>query len=110
MRLAVLFADTRGDDTPTLALPVRKVTIVVDDDVASLTGGLGADDLLAGHNLSGEGGLVLDVDRQRLVIGSAREFSAFLVERLKRREEMLVTTSNETRKSSRPLNKKQTLF
>jgi len=62
--LSVLFTITRRDDTPGLSLPVREVTTVIDDDVASLTGGLGANDALGGDNLSGEGGLVLvNIDR-----------------------------------------------
>ena len=64
MGLSVLLTDTRGDDSPRLALPVREVSVVVDDNVASLTGGLGSDNALGGDNLSGERGLVLvDVDR-----------------------------------------------
>ena len=57
--LSVLLAGARGDDTPRLSLDVGEVTLVVDDDVASLTGGLGADDALGGDDLSGEGRLVL---------------------------------------------------
>jgi hypothetical protein len=62
--LAILFTDTWRDHSPTLALPVREVTIVVDDDVASLTGGLGADNTLSRDNLSSERGFVLvNIDR-----------------------------------------------
>mmetsp|Transcript_774 Transcript_774/g.1825 ORF Transcript_774/g.1825 Transcript_774/m.1825 type:complete len:343 (-) Transcript_774:65-1093(-) len=57
--LSVLLAGARGDDTPRLSLDVGEVTLVVDDDVASLTGGLGADDALGRDNLSGERRLVL---------------------------------------------------
>jgi hypothetical protein len=42
-----------------LALPVGKVTIMVDDNVAGLTSGLGSNNFLGGDNLSGEGRLVL---------------------------------------------------
>ena len=57
--LSVLLAVARGDDAPRLSLDVWEVTLVVDDDVASLTGGLRADDALGGDDLSGEGRLVL---------------------------------------------------
>jgi len=58
--LAILLAVTRGHDSPGLALDVGEVTVVVDDDVAGLAGGLWADDALGGDNLAGEGGLVLE--------------------------------------------------
>ena len=58
--LSILLAVARGHDTPGLALDVGEVTLVVDDDVASLAGGLWAHDALGGDNLSGEGGLVLE--------------------------------------------------
>jgi hypothetical protein len=41
-----------------LALPVGEVTVVVDDDVACFSGGLGSDDTFGGDDLSSEGGLV----------------------------------------------------
>ena len=68
--LSVLFSVARGHDTPGLSFPVRKVSIVIDDDVASLAGGLGSDNALGGDNLSGERGLVLpDVHgNSRLII------------------------------------------
>jgi hypothetical protein len=44
--LSVLFTDTWGNDTPGLTLPVWEVTIVVDDNVACLTSGLGSDNAL----------------------------------------------------------------
>jgi len=44
--LSILLAVAWGDDTPGLTLNVREVTLVVDDDVASLTGGLWAHDAL----------------------------------------------------------------
>mmetsp|Transcript_18598 Transcript_18598/g.34436 ORF Transcript_18598/g.34436 Transcript_18598/m.34436 type:complete len:354 (-) Transcript_18598:9-1070(-) len=69
VRLAILFADTRGDHTPGLALPVREVTVMVNDDVARLTGGLGADNALGGDDLSSERGLVLvGVDRDSRLV------------------------------------------
>ena len=70
MGLAILLALARGDDSPGLSLPVGHVTIVVHDDVASLSGSLGADDTLGRDNLGGEGSLVLeDVDGDcRLII------------------------------------------
>jgi hypothetical protein len=61
---SILLSGTRGHDTPRLSLPVREVTTMVDDDVVSLTSGLGSNNLLGGDNLSGERGLVLvHVDR-----------------------------------------------
>ena len=68
--LAVLLALARGDDSPGLSLPVGHVTIMVHNDVASLSGSLGADDALGRDNLGGEGSLVLeDVDGDgRLII------------------------------------------
>mmetsp|Transcript_19891 Transcript_19891/g.30728 ORF Transcript_19891/g.30728 Transcript_19891/m.30728 type:complete len:338 (+) Transcript_19891:241-1254(+) len=70
MGLSVLLVDSRGDNTPRLTLPVGEVTIVIDNDVASLTSGLGSDNALGGNNLSSEGSLVLPhIDRDgRLVI------------------------------------------
>ena len=57
---------TRRNDTPGLSLPVREVSLVVDDDVASLTSCLRSDNTLGRDNLPSEGGLVLvGVDRDR---------------------------------------------
>jgi len=70
--LSVLLTDTWGDDSPRLSLDVGEVTVVVDDDVACLSGGLGSDDALGGDDLSGEGGLVLvgvDLDLGVVVVG-----------------------------------------
>ena len=60
MGLSVLLAVAWGNDTPGLSLPIREVTIVINDDVASLTSGLGSDNALGRNNLSGERGLVLE--------------------------------------------------
>mmetsp|Transcript_8162 Transcript_8162/g.18080 ORF Transcript_8162/g.18080 Transcript_8162/m.18080 type:complete len:391 (-) Transcript_8162:65-1237(-) len=57
--LSVLFSGTRGDDTPRLSLPVREVTFMIDDDVASFSGGGRSNNALGGDNLSGVRGLVL---------------------------------------------------
>ena len=57
--LSVLFANARGNDSPGLSLPVGKVSVVVDDDVAGFSGGLGSDDALGGDDFAGEGGFVL---------------------------------------------------
>ena len=57
--LSILLTGTRWDDTPGLSLNVGEVTLVVDDDVAGFSGGLGSYDALGGDDLSGEGGLVL---------------------------------------------------
>ena len=68
MRLSI----TWGDNTPGLSLDVGEVTIVVDDDVACLSGGLGSNNTLGGDDLSGEGGLVLvgvDLDLGVVVVG-----------------------------------------
>ena len=51
---------SRGDDTPGLAFPVRHITIVIDDKMASLSGSLGSDNALGGDNLSGERSLRLE--------------------------------------------------
>jgi nitrite reductase/ring-hydroxylating ferredoxin subunit len=67
--------------------------------------GLGANDLLAGHNLSSEVACSLQGHADRTATGhrlSPRKFSAFMAERLKRRKEMLVTTSNETLRKQEP--------
>ena len=58
--LSILLTVAWGDDTPGLSLDVGEVSFVVDDDVASLTGGLWSDNALGGDDLSGEGGLVLE--------------------------------------------------
>ena len=60
MGLSILFTDTRRDDSPRLPLPVGEVTIVIDDDMACLTGSFGADDAFASDNLSSERSLVLE--------------------------------------------------
>jgi hypothetical protein len=57
--LAILLTVTRGDHTPGLTLPVREVTIVVNDDVACLSSGLRSHNALCGHYFSSEGGFVL---------------------------------------------------
>mmetsp|Transcript_8446 Transcript_8446/g.16594 ORF Transcript_8446/g.16594 Transcript_8446/m.16594 type:complete len:400 (+) Transcript_8446:260-1459(+) len=59
VRLVALRVNARGDHTSRLSLPVRHLALVVDDDVAGLTGGLRADNALDGHNLRGERSLVL---------------------------------------------------
>jgi len=59
MGFSVLRTVTRGHNSPGLSLPVRKVTVVVDNDVASLSGSLRSNNLLGGHNLSGKWSLVL---------------------------------------------------
>ena len=62
--LSVLLTVARGDDTPRLALPVREVTTMIDDDVASLSCSLGSDNTLGRYNLSSERSLVLvNIDR-----------------------------------------------
>jgi hypothetical protein len=67
--LAILLADAWWDDTPRLSLPVWKVPIVIDDDVASLTGGLRSNDALGGDNLSCERSLVLPhIDRDSALV------------------------------------------
>jgi len=81
--LAVLLTVAGGDDTPGLTLDVGEITLVVDDDVAGLTGGLGSDDTLGGHDLTGEGGLVLvgvDLDSGVVVVGGVLEEVLFQVE------------------------------
>lgn len=42
-----------------MALPIREVAVVVDNDVAGLAGGLRADNALGRDDLTGERGLVL---------------------------------------------------
>ena len=44
----------RGDDTVRLTLDERDLLVSLDDNMASLTSGLGADNALNRHNLSGE--------------------------------------------------------
>jgi hypothetical protein len=62
--LSVLFANTRGDNSPGLSLPVREVTVMIDDNVASLSGGLGSNNTLGRNDLSSERSLVLvNIDR-----------------------------------------------
>ena len=61
--LSVLLG-ARRNDTPGLSLPVREVTLVVNDDVASLTSSLWSNNTLGGDNLSSERSLVLvNIDR-----------------------------------------------
>jgi hypothetical protein len=69
MRLSVLLAVTWRDDTPRLSLPVREISLVVDNDVAGLSGSLWSDNTLGRHDLTSEWRLVLvNVDRNgRLV-------------------------------------------
>ena len=58
-----------GDDTVGLALPEGHLAAVLDDDVARLAGGVGADDALDGLHRAGEGALVLErVQGQRHVL------------------------------------------
>ena len=60
---------SRGDDTPGLSLPVRELTLVIDDNVASLTGCLWSNNTLGGDDLSGEGRLVLvRIDRDGFLV------------------------------------------
>jgi hypothetical protein len=60
---------SRGDDTPRLSLPVRHITFMVDDDVASLSGSLRSNNTLGRDNLSGERGLDLEgVHRNILLV------------------------------------------
>ena len=59
-----------GDDTVGLALPEGHVPTVIDDDVAGLTGGVGADDALDGGHLAGVGRLVLEGVHRGLQQGS----------------------------------------
>ena len=69
MGLSVLFAGTWRDDTPRLSLPVWKVTLVVDNDVASLTSSLWSNNTLGRNNLSSEWSLVLvNVDRDSRLV------------------------------------------
>jgi hypothetical protein len=72
MGLAILLTNTGWDNTPGLSLNVGKISIVIDDDVASLTGGLGSNDALGGDDLSGEGCLVfvgVDLEVGDIVVG-----------------------------------------
>lgn len=63
MGFAVLFPHSRGDHTPRLAFPIRKVALVINDDMARFSRGLGADNAFRRNNLSCEGSFVLvDVD------------------------------------------------
>mmetsp|Transcript_4934 Transcript_4934/g.19772 ORF Transcript_4934/g.19772 Transcript_4934/m.19772 type:complete len:378 (-) Transcript_4934:26-1159(-) len=58
-----------GDDAVGLALPEGHLATVLDDDVARLAGGVGADDALDGLDGAGEGALVLErVQGQRHVL------------------------------------------
>jgi hypothetical protein len=76
VRFAILLTDTWWDNTPGLSLDVGEVTVVVDDDVAGLSGGLGSNNTLGGNDLSGEGGLVLvgvDLDVGVVMVGGVFE-------------------------------------
>jgi hypothetical protein len=80
MGLAVLFSYARRDDPPTLAFPIRKVAIVVDDNVAGFTGRLGADNTLGGNDLAHKGGLVLErVDGYRRLVPVRRSLEEILL-------------------------------
>ena len=82
MRLSVLFTVTGWNDTPGLPLPVRKVTLVVDDNMASFTGSLGADNALGRNNLSRKRRLVLvDIDGNRLLVPIRLGFQKVLLSR-----------------------------
>ena len=94
MWLSVLFTDTWWDYSPGLTLPVGEVALMVDDDVASLTGGLGSDNSLGRDNLSSEGSLVLvNIDRNgglvKIRLGFKEILSSYLgatgYERFKRK-------------------------
>ena len=74
--LSILLTGSWGDDSPGLSLDVGEVTVVVDDDVACLSGSLGSDDALGRNDLSGEGGLVLvgvDLNLGVVVVGGVFE-------------------------------------
>jgi len=58
--LAVLLTLTRGDNSPGLPFPEGHITIMVHNDVASLSSGLGTNDALGRHNFGGKGSLVLE--------------------------------------------------
>lgn len=58
--LSVLRVDARRDDAVALAFPVWHLALVIDHDVASLTGSLGSDDSLHRHNLADVGLLGLE--------------------------------------------------
>ena len=80
VRLAVLRVDARRDHAGRLALPVRHLAKVVDDDVARLARGLRADDALRGDDLAGVGRLVLvRVDRHARLVGVRRRLEEVLV-------------------------------
>ena len=70
MGLSILLASAWRDDTPRLSFPVWEITVVVDDNVASFSGGLGSNNALGRDNLSSERCLVLvNVDRNsRLIV------------------------------------------
>jgi hypothetical protein len=64
MRLSVLLASSRRDYTPRLSFPVGEVATVIDNNVASLTSGLGSDNSFGGDNLSHERRFIfVNVDR-----------------------------------------------
>ena len=80
MRLAVLLTDSWKDDTPRLALPVREVTIMIDDNVASLTGSLRANNAFGGDYFSGERSLVLvNINRNSGLIPVGLSFKKVLL-------------------------------
>jgi hypothetical protein len=61
---SLLFVFTRRNYTPGLSLPIREVSLMVNDDVACLASGLWSNNSLGGDNLSSEGSLVLpNIDR-----------------------------------------------
>ena len=73
MWLTILLTCTGGNNTPGLSLNVWEVTLVIDDDMTCLTGGLWSYDALVGNDLTDEGGLVLmciDLDVGMVVVGS----------------------------------------
>lgn len=84
MGLAILLTNTWRDNTPGLSLDVGEISIMIDDDVASLTGGLRSDDALSGDDLSGEGSLVfvgVDLEVGNVVVWSELKEILFQAER-----------------------------
>jgi hypothetical protein len=69
MGLSILFAHTRWNHPPTLAFPIGKVTIMINDNVAGFSSCFGSNNTLRRNDFSGKGSLVLKgVDRDgRLV-------------------------------------------
>ena len=73
---SLLLTNTRGHNTPRLSLNIRKVTIVINNDVASLSSSLGSNNTLGRNDLSSEGGLVLvgvDLDGGVVMVGGVFE-------------------------------------